>query len=595
MTRKTLPLIILLAIVGSAVAAPPPDRISPGSTVEFTLAPDLATLESHWCRTQFAKIYADPAMQAFFNGAGPEMFGLFELPDAIGIKWPDLKAIAGGPIASISIPLPGQQLGTVVAVDVTGHGRELNALLSNAEAQARRSGATFRQQAFAGITAAVWELPDGSNRRPLGWLVKDDLLLVADPPEALGPILSTWADGKQPLAESVAFKSIRHRTAVKAGETADLVWYFDPFGWDASTRPPVLTGKKKRAKDFTEILRQEGFDGVKAIGGSVAFAAGECDTLVRTAVYAPPPRRSALQMLSFLAGSNLKPVPGLPGELAACLVARLDVMTAFESFGGIFDEIAGDGEKGTYKEVIDDLRDNPKGPRVDLRKEIVGQVGEAVTVLSDCVQPLSPTSERAVAVFTVKDEKVVAAAIRRAVEDDPKVKKTIVDGHVVWELISDPPPVKPNEPPLAPDPNAAFCVADGKLYIATQAALIEKLLRPGATRLEALPDYQRVCRQYDRLSGATACVRLFARPDEDLRLTYDMWRKGKLDEATSLYAYGLNGVMPKNPAANNVRTLDGRKLPEYERVSQYLGPVGVMMFVHPDGWDGTAFILPRQP
>jgi hypothetical protein len=292
----------------------------------------------------------------------------------------------------------------------------------------------------------------------------------------------------------------------------------------------------------------------------------------------------------------LKPAPGLPGELAACLVTRLDAMTAFESFGGIFDEIAADGEKGTYKELIDDLRDNAKGPRVDLRKEIVGQLGDVVTLISDCQLPLCPTSERALAICTVKDEKVVADAIRRAVEDDPKVRKTTVAGRTVWELVSDPPVAKKGEPLPPPEPNAAFCVADGKLYIATQASLVEKLFTAGPGRsLESETDYLRVCRQCDRLGAATACVRLIARPEEDLRLTYEMWRKGQLDQATSIYAFGLNAVLPKNPATNTVWTLDGRKLPEYGAVSKHLGPAGVMLFVHPDGWDGTAFLLPRTP
>jgi hypothetical protein len=284
------------------------------------------------------------------------------------------------------------------------------------------------------------------------------------------------------------------------------------------------------------------------------------------------------------------------GELAACVVVRLDPMTAFESFGGIFDEIAADGEKGAYKEVLDDLRDNPKGPRVDLRKEIVGQLGEVVTLLSDCELPLTATSERAAVVFKLKDEKVVAEAIRRAVEDDPKVKKTSVAGRTVWELVSDPPVAKKGEPPPPPDPNAAFCVADGKFYIATQASLIEKIFsKAQAQSLEQRAEYQRVCKQYERLGGAPACIRLFARPEEDLRLTYDMWRKGQLDQATSIYAFGLNAIMPKNQSANTVFTLDGRKLPPYEAISRHLGPVGVMLFVHPDGWDGTAFLLPRAP
>jgi hypothetical protein len=592
MTRKSLPFFVLLIIPARLSAAPPPERIAPANTVELTIAPDLATLETHWSRTQFARIYADPAMKAFFNGAGMELFGLFELPDAIGIKWATLKQISGGPIASISIPLSGQQPGTVIAIDISNHRSEalraLSAVVGNAE------------KATVTEFTRVWNFKDGANNRPMGIRIhgsraQGEMLFIADPPEALGPVLDVWNESKPSLADSAAFKSVRARTAMQPGETADLFWYFDPFGWDASTRPPPPTGKKKRAKDFGEVLRQEGFDGVKAIGGSVAFGAGECDALARIAVYAPQPHRGALQMLAFRAGADPIAAARLPGELAACMTCRLDAMTAFESFAGIFDEIAGDGEKGTFKEVIDDLRDNPKGPRVDLRKEMVSQLGDFVTLVSDCQLPLCPTSERAVAVFTLKDEKVVADAIRRAVEDDPKVKKTTANGRMIWELVSDPPVAKKNEPPPPPDPNVAFCVADGKLYIANQASLIERLF---ATKTPAPPlnlraDYQRVCKQFERLGGESACVRLFARPEEDLRLTYDMWRKGQLDQATSIYAYGLNAVLPKNPAANTVWTLDGHKLPEYERVSKEVGPAGVLFFVHPDGWDGTAFLLSR--
>jgi hypothetical protein len=595
MIRKTFWALILL-LSPSGFAAPPPERTAPINAIELTVAPNLANLEAHWNRTQFARVYNDPLMQGFFNGAGVEMLGLFELPDAIGLKWSDLKAISGGPVASMSIALPGRQLGTVVEIDITGHVPQAAASLAMCQAKAKQNGVTFRQQSIGSANVSIWELPESAKkRRPLALLVKDDMLFIADPPEAFGPLLAACNDPKQTLVESPAFKSIRARTAMKPGETADLLWYFDPFGWNNSTRQPPPNGKRKRNKDFAEILQQEGFDGVKAIGGSVALSSGDCDVLVRTAVYAPRPYRSSLQMLSFFAGGELKPTVALPGELAACITARLDPMTAFESFAGIFDEIAADGEKGTYKELIADLRDNPKGPRVDLRKDIVGQLGEVVTVFTDCEMPLTPNSERAMAVFTVKNEKVVADAIRRALEDDPKVKKTTVAGRTVWEIVSDPPVTKPGHASEPPEPNAAFCVYDGKLCIATQASLVQKLLQSAnAKPLDAQGDHQRVCKQFERLGGGVACARLFARPDEDLRLTYDMWRQGKLDQATSIYAYCLGGVMPKNPAATNVRTLDGRKLPDYDRVSKHLGPFGMMLFVHPEGWDATAFILQKN-
>ena len=128
MSRNIICCLALLAIGTASPAAPPPERMAPANAVEMTIAPDPATLDAHFAKTQLARIYADPAMQPFFNGAGAELFGLFELPDAIGIKWSALKQISGGPLASISIPLPGQQLGTIVAVDITGHANEAAAV-----------------------------------------------------------------------------------------------------------------------------------------------------------------------------------------------------------------------------------------------------------------------------------------------------------------------------------------------------------------------------------------------------------------------------------------------------------------------------------
>ena len=316
MTRKSFALLTLTIVSAPVAAAPPPERIAPANTIELTVANDLATLETHFARTQFAKLYADPAMTAFFNGAGAELFGLFELPDAIGLKWAGLKQISGRPIASISMPLSGQQLGTVVAIDIAGHADMAKGLVAAGIQNAKRAGAVAHDQSFAGNSGTVLDLPDaGNRRRPVGILFKDERLLIADPPEAIGPILTTWANPQSALAESPAYKSVRSRTAMKPGETADLIWYFDPFGWDAATRPPVVNGKRKRNKEFVEILRQEGFDGVKAIGGAVAFSAAECDLLVRLAVYAPKPYRSCAANAELPPGHRSQADAGLAGRI----------------------------------------------------------------------------------------------------------------------------------------------------------------------------------------------------------------------------------------------------------------------------------------
>lgn len=597
MIRRSLWFTFVIAYAAPAIAAPPPDRIVPASTVALTVAADLKELESHWTRCQYGRICLDSSMQPFFNGAGAELLGLFELPHAVGLNWAELKAMAGGPISSASMPLAPQQLGTVVMLDTTGHSQVCSAAIQNAVNKSRSSGTAIRQQRIGSANATVWEVPDGAGKkRTIGLLVKDDVLLIAEPPETLAPVLATWTDAAHSLGETPAYKSIRARAAMKGGEHTDVTWYLDPFGWDSANRAKAAPGRKRRNKDLMEVLRQEGFDGIKAVGGSAAFGNGGFDLLFRVAVYAPKPHRGALQMISIKPGQNLAPIPGLPGDMAACVVTRLDPTVSFESFSGIFDQVAADGEKGSFKEVLDDLRDNPKGPRVDFRKDIVGQLGEVATIFTDCQQPINRTSERAAVIFTVKDEKAISEAIHRAVKDDPKVRKrTEIPGKVVWEIIPEAPVVKPGQPAPPPPIGAAMCVADGRFYIATQFALLEKLMRGnGKEKLEAQPDFQRVSQACDRLGGQTACVRLFARPDEDFRLTYDLWRRGLLDEAFSLYTKGLTALIPKNPSANTVWRLDGKKLPDYGQVSKDLGPFGAMFFVHEDGWDAVGFALPKK-
>ena len=98
--------------------------------------------------------------------------------------------------------------------------------------------------------------------------------------------------------------------------------------------------------------------------------------------------------------------------------------------------------------------------------------------------------------------------------------------------------------------------------------------------LESQADFQRVSQACDRLGGQSACVRIIARPEEDFRLTYDLWRRGLIDEAFSIYTKGLTALIPKNPSANTVWRLDGKKLPDYGHVSKALGPFGAMFFLH---------------
>ena len=78
-----------------------------------------------------------------------------------------------------------------------------------------------------------------------------------------------------------------------------------------------------------------------------------------------------------------------------------------------------------------------------------------------------------------------------------------------------------------------------------------------------------------------------------MRATYAMWRAGQLDQTESVYSQSLAQLRRDRAQAGRPLRLDGAKLPDYEAVAKYLGPLGVQVINHPEGWDAVGFVLPK--
>ena len=60
------------------------------------------------------------------------------------------------------------------------------------------------------------------------------------------------------------------------------------MGYAEAARAATPTEKRHRGKTIVEVIRHQGFGGIKGVGGFVDFAADGCQLVHRTAVYAPP-------------------------------------------------------------------------------------------------------------------------------------------------------------------------------------------------------------------------------------------------------------------------------------------------------------------
>ena len=153
---------------------------------------------------------------------------------------------------------------------------------------------------------------------------------------------------------------------------------------------------------------------------------------------------------------------------------------------------------GIWLEVLASIKEDPNGPQVDLRKELITHLGQRVTVIGDNQPPVTTTSERLLFAIETTNPEALAETIRKMMEADPTAERRVIDNQVIWEMVeeveADLPSVDiqlPSFDPTAPDqgveeepeeeeqrllPHAAVTVAHGHLLVASHLDFMKKIL-----------------------------------------------------------------------------------------------------------------------
>jgi len=87
--------------------------------------------------------------------------------------------------------------------------------------------------------------------------------------------------------------------------------------------------------------------------------------------------------------------------------AVFDIANAFDNCGSLLDEFLGQGETGVWDEVKQSLKEDPNGPQVDLREDLIKHLGRRVSVLTDYQLPITTTSERLMFAIEATNPKAV--------------------------------------------------------------------------------------------------------------------------------------------------------------------------------------------
>ena len=616
-------LLIIAVLVSPSGAVAPSETLLPDSTKGYLSVTNMKALVDHWNQTQIGKLMKDPIMEPFRK----DLERQFEQQwmgarEKLGFSIDDLRGIPAGEVAVALIqPAPGQAA-MILLADVTGNQQKAEGMLKKVGENLIRQGAAKKTEKAGDTSLDVFDLPkhdpkdQAEPKRQAVYLVKSDLLIVTDSVAVARSVLDRLAKKSGAcLADVAAFRAVMERCKKDAGEAVPQIrWFLDPFGYVDTARTYVPERDRPRGKKMLDTLRTQGFEAIRGVGGQVSFATEGYELIHRTAVHAPPPYEKSMKMLVFPNHADFAPQPWVPRDIATYMTGYVDIANAFDNFGPMFDELFGEGETGVWDDVLEGLEKDKHGPQINLKKELIDQLENQVTVVTDYELPITTSSERILIAIKVRDEPAVAKALEKMLKADDTVQMRVLADRIIWEAVPREKPqvpsislVMPGEEPISEDqssgrgaepvfPNAAITVANGQLYIASHLDFLVKILQDREQRetLGATVDFQVIGEKVERF-GSQHCAWVFSRTDQEYRATYELIRAGKMPESETMLGRTLNTLFGAGrKGVLRQQEIDGSKLPEFEVVRRYLGTAGSFGVSEDSGWFLKGFMLSEE-
>ncbi|MBN2579902.1 MAG: hypothetical protein JXB10_13015 [Pirellulales bacterium] len=661
--------IFLVARAAGVEKLRPGEYYLPSTSQGFLAISQVEVLIEHYDRTELGKLTSDPVMEPFTQDLRRQFENRWSgVHQRLGLTLQDLRDLAGGEVSVALIKPDEDPLKEVnrdadspiedndcsamaLLVDATGKTDVVRKKIEELKKFFKEEGATQQEITVEKTPVLQFTLPIpeaernasaspfGGSAPPAGQNASDagessgpkpkrtlyflvgDLFGAADDVEVVRGILARIGGREgDALADVPGYQKVVARCRADFDGDPQIRWFMNPVGYASAMRAATPKEKRRKGKSLLEVLRNQGFTGVKGIGGFASFSAEGFDLIHRTAVYAPRPYEKSMKMLDFFNREDFAPQPWVPRDIATYTTFYFDVLNAFDNFDSLFDELYGGGDRGLWQKTLRDLKEDPNGPQIDLREELIKLINQRVTILTDYHTPIELNSERILVALEVSDEKAAARAIDKAMRGDRGTKLQEINGLQIWEIVDEevdefmPPPevdLGNGVPRLTPEtpktkllareegppplfPHAAITVTKGHLFIASHPDFLLKILQPRESRELLINDldYQMVADQIAWLKPEKACLHVYSRTDEEYRPTYELVRQNKMPESENMLARLLNSLFGegKNDGKRQAK-LDGSKLPEYDVVRRYLRPAGMQVTAEKDGWFLKGFTL----
>jgi len=611
---------LFVLFAAPAIAGPRSDTLVPSTTKGYVSVAQPAEFKERWLKTQWGQMLNDEVMQPFVDDLREQLQDEYSaVEDKLGITWDDLEGVSNGEMSLSLIERKDRDAALAITFDVTDHQQQADGLLAAVERNFAARGGRKQAVDSGGTTLQIFTVPAAAGATPQTtvYFLKDNLLCGVDDRALADAMLKRFAgSANDNLASVVAYKAVMERCGGEAKELKpEARWFVEPFGFIFAAR----TLEKKRElhtdHDFAKILSENGFDAIQGVGGYVnQLVEGQIEFMHRTCVYAPPVDANdalrwtkSMRMLQTPNLADFEPQSFVPRMTAGYRTFSIDIMAAFDNIGPLFDAIQ--EHEDAWANSLEGWKNDRFGPRVDVRSEIVANLGKRITLFTGYDTPVSIDSERSLFAIEATNEKALSAALEKWMKSEPNVVRRELGQYIVWERVpgfttlgSD------DEEQEAQDeeeservlPNSAVTVAMGHLMMASDIKYLGEIVEGFGQRerLASSLDYEQVVGVLNQQMPGERCVLEFGRSDEELRPIFELVRQNKMPESKSILGKLLNRILrTEKERAEGVprkQQIDGSSLPNFEAVRRYCGPHGGVVRSEKDGWMMTGVVLNKE-
>ena len=350
-----------------------------------------------------------------------DLAGPFHLTPVFGIDWRDISQIAD-PGALVAFTLGDGSLGAAWLFALSPTQTTAPATLDAAAASFARQGFRESRAQRSGADWRGFAPPERRKSQPDPILFATNSFYgIATSAAAAEAILAVTPE--KSLALDPDFKA--SAVAISGEESPGVHFFLRPFAlWEAQ-RGPV--GHRDDTADRLASARRLGFDAIRAVGGRWSWrSAGDVEWELRSHLLAERPLEKAMRLASLIEGP-LPPAPDwLTRDLASAWMMRLDFANAMRGFGNWHDESTEPGPdgEGLFDDLLNALRDDPEGVRLDLRKDVFERLGPAAI----------HATEREDWLYSIEaiDPPALIESLNRYYRGDRRVTRDVVASHHIW-------------------------------------------------------------------------------------------------------------------------------------------------------------------